>query len=206
MKKNFYIFRHGQTIWNAEGRPQGQHPYPVALTMSGQEQAAHLAERLMDKKIKRIISSDLLRAQQTAEIVAAKLGVEIEFDQRLREVDYGRLNGLYTLEREEIFPDFKRCYVDYSFKFPEGESFGEVAERLKTVIKEAAIKYSNRNIVLSTHGNAITVLLNSLFNHKLFRLGNCEYIHITYDAEKDVWEAIDIPPAQPEYEPVFINY
>ena len=56
MKKHFYIFRHGQTVWNAEGRPQGQHPYPVPLTMNGREQAASLAEKLADRKIKRLIS------------------------------------------------------------------------------------------------------------------------------------------------------
>ena len=52
MKKHFYIFRHGQTVWNAEGRPQGQHEYPVPLTMEGREQAQKLADKLKDKKIK----------------------------------------------------------------------------------------------------------------------------------------------------------
>ena len=75
MKKHFYIFRHGQTVWNAEGRPQGQHEYPVPLTMEGREQAQKLADKLKDKKIKLIVSSDLLRAQQTGEIVAQALRV-----------------------------------------------------------------------------------------------------------------------------------
>ena len=110
MKKHFYIFRHGQTIWNAEGRPQGQHEYPVPLTMDGREQAQKLAEKLQDKKIKLIISSDLLRAQQTGEIVAQALNVPVKLDRRLREVDYGILNGLYTIEREEVYPDFKKSY------------------------------------------------------------------------------------------------
>ena len=57
MKKHFYIFRHGQTIWNAEGRPQGQSEYPVPLTITGQEQARALAQKLADKKIKLIVSS-----------------------------------------------------------------------------------------------------------------------------------------------------
>lgn len=206
MKKHFYIFRHGQTIWNAEGRPQGQHPYPVPLTMTGREQATALAGRLADKKIKKIISSDLLRAQQTAEIVAEKLGVEIVFDRRLREVDYGRLNGMYTIEREEIYPDFKKCYIDYMVRFPDGESFGEVGERLKDAIRDAALRYNHRNIAISTHGNAMTVLLNVLFNHKIYRLANCDYIHITYDPDKDRWEAVNIPPAQPTFEPSFLNY
>ena len=148
MKKHFYIFRHGQTVWNAEGRPQGQHPYPVPLTMNGREQAASLAEKLADRKIKRLISSDLLRAAQTAEIVAGRLGLEIEYDPRLREVDYGKLNGMYTIEREEKYPDFRKCYADYGAKFPDGESFGEVAERMKAAIRDAAQKYSSRNIVL----------------------------------------------------------
>ena len=47
MKKHFYIFRHGQTVWNAEGRPQGQHEYPVPLTMEGREQAQKLADKLL---------------------------------------------------------------------------------------------------------------------------------------------------------------
>ena len=77
MKKHFYIFRHGQTVWNAEGRPQGQHEYPVPLTMEGREQAQKLADKLKDKKIKLIVSSDLLRAQQTGEIVAQALRVPL---------------------------------------------------------------------------------------------------------------------------------
>ena len=77
MKKHIYIFRHGQTVWNAEGRPQGQHEYPVPLTMEGREQAQKLADKLKDKKIKLIVSSDLLRAQQTGEIVAQALRVPL---------------------------------------------------------------------------------------------------------------------------------
>ncbi len=206
MKKHFYIFRHGQTVWNAEGRPQGQHPYPVPLTMNGREQAASLAEKLADRKIKRLISSDLLRAAQTAEIVAGRLGLGIEYDPRLREVDYGKLNGMYTIEREEKYPDFRKCYADYGAKFPDGESFGEVAERMKAAIRDAAQKYSSRNIALSTHGNAMTVLINVLFGRRIYRLANCDFIHITYDPDKDLWQAVDIPPEQPSFEPSFLNY
>ena len=205
MKKHFYIFRHGQTIWNAEGRPQGQHSYPVPLTVVGRDQAKKLAERLKDKKIKKLISSDLLRAEETAGIVAEELGLEVEFDARLREVDYGKLNGLYSIEREEVYPDFKKCYHDYNHSFPEGESFAQAAERMIEAIKNAAKNNNNRNIALSSHGNLITVLLNTLFNHKLFRIPNCDYVHITYDEEKDKFEAIEMPPEQPNFEPAFIN-
>lgn len=193
MKTDFYIFRHGQTIWNAEGRPQGQHPYPIPLTVTGREQCETLAEKLKDKKIKHIISSDLLRAEQSAMIIADIIGAEVEFDKNLREINYGVLNGIYTIEREEIFPDYKRCYKDITIKFPEGESFFEVIERLKTALKSAAEKYKGENIAISSHGRALVSFLNHIFGLNLFRIENCDYVHIVYDDETDNFEPIILP-------------
>ena len=206
MKKHFYIFRHGQTIWNAEGRPQGQHEYPVPLTVTGQEQARKLSQRLKDKKIKRIFSSDLLRAKQTGEIVAKELNVPIDFDKRLREVDYGILNGLYTIEREEVYPDFKKCYEDIRVPFPEGESLYSVAERIREMLKEIAVNVSNRVVGISTHGHAITALIDVVFDYKVQRIENCDYVHITYTPEKDLFEAVELPPRREEYKPQIVNY
>lgn len=206
MKKHFYIFRHGQTIWNAEGRPQGQHEYPVPLTVTGQEQARKLSQRLKDKKIKRIFSSDLLRAKQTGEIVAKELNIPIDFDKRLREVDYGILNGLYTIEREEVYPDFKKCYEDIREPFPEGESLYSVAERIREILKEIAVNVSNRVVGISTHGHAITALIDVVFDYKVQRIENCDYVHITYTPEKDLFEAVELPPRREEYKPQIVNY
>lgn len=206
MKKHFYIFRHGQTIWNAEGRPQGQHEYPVPLTVTGQEQARKLSQRLKDKKIKRIFSSDLLRAKQTGEIVAKELNVPIDFDKRLREVDYGILNGLYTIEREEVYPDFKKCYEDIRVPFPEGESLYSVAERIRETLKEIAVNVSNRVVGISTHGHAITALIDVVFDYKVQRIENCDYVHITYTPEKDLFEAVELPPRKEEYKAQIVNY
>lgn len=206
MKKHFYIFRHGQTIWNAEGRPQGQHEYPVPLTMDGREQAQKLAEKLQDKKIKPIISSDLLRAQQTGEIVAQALNVPVKLDRRLREVDYGILNGLYTIEREEVYPDFKKSYEDSTIPFPEGESLRQVALRLIEVIKDACRDYTYRTIGLSSHGHAITSLIEEVFGYQVQRVENCDYVHITYDLEKDKFEGVELPQRREIYKQAIPNY
>ena len=69
MKKHFYIFRHGQTIWNAEGRPQGQHEYPVPLTVTGQEQARKLSQRLKDKKKRKKRRQSMLLPSQNLKII-----------------------------------------------------------------------------------------------------------------------------------------
>lgn len=206
MKKHFYIFRHGQTVWNAEGRPQGQHEYPVELTVVGREQAQNLARQLSNKKIKRIVSSDLLRARQTGEIVAQILNVPISFDPRLREVDYGILNGLYTIEREEVYPDFKKSYEDNSIPFPQGESLLQVATRFKSAIEEIAATCTNRNIGISSHGHAITALIELLFHYKAQRFENCGYIHITFDPLKQKYEGIELPPERVSYKPILPSY
>ena len=151
MKKHFYLFRHGQSVWNAEGRPHGQHPYPVPLTITGQEQAKELARLLSDKKIEVVLTSDLLRAEQTANIIGDILNVEVVKDVRFREVDYGLLNGLYTIDREETFPDFRKCYTDFSFSFPQGECFNDVVDRMKQALEEYAKTYRYQNMAVSSH-------------------------------------------------------
>jgi len=193
MITNLYIFRHGQTIWNAEGRPQGQHSYPVPLTAFGREQCCVLGEKLKDKNIQHIISSDLLRAKQSAEIIADIIGAEVEFDEKLREIDYGVLNGAYTIEREEIFPEYKKCYKDITLKFPHGESFFEVIERLREGFKAAAEKYAGENIGISSHGRAVVSFLNYTFKRKFFRMENCDYIHLEYNHDSETFIPIVLP-------------
>jgi len=194
METHFYIFRHGQTIWNAEGRPHGQDPYPVPLTLTGRAQVEALANKLADKNIKLIISSDLLRAQQTSEIIAEKIKAEIIYDKDLREVDYGKLNGLYALEREDVYPDYRKCYEDYNFPFPEGESFKNASERLRTVLEKNAKQQSYQSIAVSTHGNIVDMFLELTFGKRFQKLSNCDFIHISYIPETSSFVPIDMPP------------
>ena len=189
----FYLFRHGQTIWNAEGRPHGQDPYPVPLTLQGREQVGVLADKLKDKNISLLISSDQLRAQQTAEIIAEKLQLKIIYDADLREVDYGKLNGLYTLEREEVFPDFKKCYTDYNFPFPDGESFNQAASRLRSALVKLAKNYSDLTLGISTHGKLVDVFLELVFKKRFQKLGNCGFIAISYDVVQEKFTPILLP-------------
>ena len=96
-----YLIRHGQTDWNLDRKLQGQTDIP--LNDNGRGQAEEVAKEIADLKIDRIISSDLLRAKETAEIINKKIGAVISFDKRLREVNYGDYEGklIETIKDEE---------------------------------------------------------------------------------------------------------
>lgn len=93
-KVPFYFVRHGQTDWNVEGRLQGHSDIP--LNETGIRQAHAAAERLMGKPITAIVSSDLCRARQTADIIAAKLRIDVVSDKAIRERTFGCFEGKIT--------------------------------------------------------------------------------------------------------------
>ncbi|HWH04956.1 MAG TPA: histidine phosphatase family protein, partial [Gaiellaceae bacterium] len=101
------LARHGETDWNREQRFQGHADRP--LNELGREQARELAERLRNDRIDAVYSSPLVRALETAETVAAALGLPVETREALREVDVGSWEGLSRDEIEERHPeDFAR--------------------------------------------------------------------------------------------------
>jgi probable phosphoglycerate mutase len=99
------LVRHGQSTWNALGRWQGQADPP--LSELGERQAAAAARRLGDgavPPVARVVTSDLVRARRTADVIAAVLGVELEIEPRLRERHAGEWTGLTRAEIDEGWP------------------------------------------------------------------------------------------------------
>ena len=91
-----WLVRHGQSGWNVSGRVQGQSPSAPGLTAAGREQAAVAARELEygAPRASLIVASDLARAAETADIIAAILGIPVEYDPDLREQALGVLEGL----------------------------------------------------------------------------------------------------------------
>ena len=85
-----YLVRHGQTDWNLERRIQGPE---IPLNETGKNEARICAQKLVSVGIERIISSDILRARQTANIINEFLSVPVDTDERLREAQWGDLRG-----------------------------------------------------------------------------------------------------------------
>jgi broad specificity phosphatase PhoE len=131
-----YLARHGQTAYNLEGRFQGQ--LPVPLDDTGRAQAAELAERAATHDFAALWCSPLLRAHETAEIVAARIGLEPKQDARLMETNAGdwtdRPFGEVQGEAPELFAKF--IAGDPTFAFPGGESFAQQEVRVGAALAD----------------------------------------------------------------------
>jgi len=125
-----HLARHGQTAYNAEGRFQGH--LPVPLDDTGFAQAEALAEAAAGVEIASLWCSPLLRARQTAEAVARRIGLDPVADDRFAETDTGDWTGRSFAEiRAEDPEGFRRFEVsDPEFRYPGGESFAEQSARV----------------------------------------------------------------------------
>lgn len=88
----FYIVRHGETEWNAQGLMQGHLDSP--LTSTGEEQARELAQTLLAIHFDHVFSSDLLRARRTAELLVIDRKFALNTTQLLRERTFGKYEGM----------------------------------------------------------------------------------------------------------------
>ena len=118
--------RHGETAVNREGRLQGR--VNAMLDERGADQARALAAALSTESVARVVTSPLLRAQQTAETIAAVHGLPVVVDERLIELDYGVWDGVATGDVSR--DDWARWRADPAFAPPGGESLVDVTKRV----------------------------------------------------------------------------
>jgi|tagenome__1003787_1003787.scaffolds.fasta_scaffold20906646_2 broad specificity phosphatase PhoE len=163
MRRTVYLARHGETAWNREGRWQGH--TDVVLNEAGQEQARRLAERLRGAGVVEVRASDLARAWQSAEIVAAALGVAAVIrDPDLRERGFGCFEGLTREECEARFPDeWTRYRGDVRLGPPGGEPQQAVVARMRAGVLRAAqaVPPGGASLIVS-HGGAMRALIASI--------------------------------------------
>jgi 2,3-bisphosphoglycerate-dependent phosphoglycerate mutase len=146
MKSILYIARHGETEWNLAKRLQGHQDSP--LTSTGQYQAESQAAALNNRQITRVYSSDLGRVIQTARAVAEHLGLELIIDERLRERNFGILEGTSRTGLDEAYLSHE-CFRshDPDYVIPGGESFRQTYERSVSCLEE--LVEQNRHSALS---------------------------------------------------------
>jgi probable phosphoglycerate mutase len=146
------LIRHGETVWNQEGRMQGQSDSP--LSEIGVHQARRLAGRLARMTFSALYSSDLGRAHYTARSIADATGHAIVLDERLRERNFGVFEGLTAAEINASYPDeyarFRRR--DPAYVMSGGESAAAFRERCLGCLLEFAERHAGSSIVVVTHG------------------------------------------------------
>jgi broad specificity phosphatase PhoE len=181
--RRIIIWRHGQTDWNAQHRWQGQADIP--LNELGREQARAAASTLAGYGITHLYSSDLVRARETAGVLADIIDLEVTFDARLREIDVGNWCGR---TKEEIGAEFTQVLIleeagEHVIRGLTGESVREVAGRTAAALEEIAAGLPDEAVVgVVMHGLAARVGAFELMGlhpdqAKAFRgLENCAWL------------------------------
>lgn len=154
-----WLIRHGQTDWNIEGRYQGQADMP--LNAAGLAQAQSLAEQLSNEHFDAIYSSDLQRAKQTGSALADKLGIPMQYDRRLREINQGEWEGQLVSEIIKHYgPEFKIRRLNPEIaRAPGGESVSEVALRLTAAIDDISRAHPQGKVLVISHGLALATVI-----------------------------------------------
>jgi len=152
-----YLARHGQTAYNLEGRFQGQ--LPVPLDDTGRAQAAELAERAAGHGFEALWCSPLLRARETADVVAATIGLQPREDERLMETDAGDWTDRTFAGVQAEAPDAFAAFVsgEPDFAFPGGESFAQQGIRVAAAL--AGIEEGALPALVVCHGGVIRIAL-----------------------------------------------
>jgi probable phosphoglycerate mutase len=178
MVRTLYLLRHAMTAWNAEKRWQGQTDIP--LNDEGRAQARALVDRLLDRGLVRVHTSDLSRARETAEIVARALNLPLLSDPDLRERGFGPFEGKTAAECTALGDIWDRYAADRRCLPPGAEPDTEVVARMTRAVERAAAALPDQHstALVVSHGSSIRSLLGHMVgeafpplpNGALFRL------------------------------------
>jgi alpha-ribazole phosphatase len=156
--------RHGETELQSSLRYWGK--TDVALGQIGLHQAEQLRDRLAMEKIDSIYSSELKRAADTADIIAARHNLKVITCPELREVDFGKLEGLEFHEIHTQFPDVEKRWLarDPALVYPDGESLIDFQNRVITFENRLINHRANQTILIVAHAGVLRTLICRLLD------------------------------------------
>ena len=167
------LVRHGQTAWNiGAGQERFRGRTDLPLDDTGHSQARALVPRLRDEPVDAIYASPLQRTQQTVAPLAASLGVAVQPDPRLMDIDYGLFQGLDHHEAEAAFPQQYRLWLTSpgQVSLPGGESLDDVRLRLLLLLEELVRRHQGQTVLVAGHQIVNKVLTCTLLGLDLDRI------------------------------------
>jgi broad specificity phosphatase PhoE len=181
MPTTILFARHGETDWNAERRVQGHTDRP--LNETGREQARALADDLGAVRVDAVYASDLARAHETAEIVAARLGLPLTTLRELREKHFGTWEGLTDEEVLARFPQAREG------PWGDGESSAEMSDRVLAAVRRIAAEHPDGQVLVVSHGGPLRALLRHCAVEANGSIPNCHVLRL--EVEDGVFRPVD---------------
>ncbi|NTU74203.1 histidine phosphatase family protein [Candidatus Roizmanbacteria bacterium] len=211
MVTTFYVIRHGQSKGNVlyEQRVDHSEHFKKAgtlgspLSLLGSEQAEELARIFANKPIDYLFSSDMVRAQQTAEAIARKKGLTLTTDSSIRERNYGEYGGILHKLYDALRPLFINLTDEekLNYEYPGVlETAKDGAMRLRNFLEIKHKELPGKTIAVVCHGNIMRsfLIMNGFASFDALTSGtikNCGYFKAEYDGRQ--FRIIDTHRVQP---------
>lgn len=197
MSVEVLLVRHGATDWNLQGRCQGA--TDRELNAVGIRQAEEIAATLTRESIHAIYSSDLKRAQQTAQLISRPHNLPVRIEQDVRELDHGALEGLTFNEIKDSYPDFIQRWraEPAEIRVPGGERLIDVAERAWKGLNRIVERHpAAQTIVVVSHnfpilGIVCRVTGTHLNHYRTFHVDPCGVTRLSRNGTDD-WQITHI--------------
>jgi probable phosphoglycerate mutase len=180
------LVRHGETAWNADMRIQGHADIP--LNDAGLAQARAAARAVADRPLAAVYTSDLMRAWQTADLVAAPRGLTAIRDLRLREASFGEWEGLTRPDIVARWPELAAAWQKDSLRTrpPGGETLEAVQARVVAFVDEIHARHPDDEIAIVAHGGSLrAIILHTLGGDltiaRRLRFDNCAVSTVEID-------------------------
>ncbi|WP_432055867.1 bifunctional RNase H/acid phosphatase [Streptomyces sp. bgisy022] len=158
----FVLLRHGETPLTPQKRFSGSGGSDPSLSDAGREQAERVAAALARRgTVQAVVASPLARTRETARIVAARLGLDVQIEEGLRETDFGAWEGLTFGEVRERHPEDLNAWLSTPDAEPTGggESFAATAARVAATRDKLIAAHAGRTVLLVTHVTPIKTLI-----------------------------------------------
>jgi probable phosphoglycerate mutase len=182
------FIRHGETGWNVEKRIQGHTDIPLNAT--GRAQALAMAFNAAHHRFNAIYSSDLVRAMETARVLAQREDLQVSSLPQLRERHFGLFQGLTAAEGAERHPEAYVHYMarDLDYDFETGESLRRFSERVSEAIAWLVRHHSGQTIAAVSHSGVLDVIYRRATGRPLdtprdFAIPNCALNWFHFDGQ-----------------------